>query len=239
MSAAALSQPQARSPAPAPRPRTCAVAFDFNGTLCDDEPLLASIFTQLLSRHGIELTGERYYAELAGLSDREIAVRGLELNGGRADPDAVAELLSLRGELYRRRAAAASPLRPGAAELVRALAARVPVAVVSGAERAEVETVLGGAGLLELLAVVVCAEDVRAGKPDPEGYLRALEALGAPRADRVVAIEDSLAGITAAKRAGMRCLALRGTAPDDALAARADAVLDDLDPRLATALLDG
>jgi beta-phosphoglucomutase len=221
-----------------PWPATSAVLFDFNGTLCDDEPLLASIFAELLGRHGIELSRERYYAELAGLGDREIVTRGLELGGGQADPDAVAEIVSLRRECYRRRVAAGPPLRPGAAALVRALAERVPVGVVSGAGRTELEAVLGPAGLLGVFEVLVSAEDVRADKPDPEGYLRALAALGAARAGAVVAIEDSPAGIVAAKRAGIRCLALRGTAPDEALAARADGVLDTLDSSLVVALLD-
>jgi beta-phosphoglucomutase len=217
---------------------TRAVAFDFNGTLCDDEALLASIFAELLRERGIRLTPERYYTELAGLSDHEIAVRALELHGETADPAAVAEVVRRRSSLYRSRAAAASPLRPGAAELVRALAQRVPVAVVSGASRADVEAVLNAAGLLELVAVTICAEDVQAGKPDPEGYRRALEALGVREPQTVVAIEDSIPGITAARRAGLRVLALRGTVPEAELAELADGVLADLDPSVTEALLD-
>lgn len=217
---------------------TEAVVFDFNGTLADDEPILQSIFTELLARHGVRLTAERYYRDLAGLSDSEIAARGLALGGGRADPAAAAALVRDKGLLYRERVAHRSPLRPGAAALVRALATRVPVGVVSGAPRADVETVLSGEGLLDRLTVLVCAEDVRAGKPDPEGYLRALDVLAPVPPGAVVAIEDSLAGIDAAKRAGMRCLAVRGTAPESARAARADGVLDDLDPALAHTLLD-
>lgn len=217
---------------------TEAVVFDFNGTLADDEPILESIFTQLLASHGVELTTERYYRDLAGLSDPEIAARGLALRGGRADPAAVTALVRDKGLLYRRRVARRSPLRPGAAALVRALAARVPVGVVSGAPRADVETVLSAAGVLDLLTVVVCAEDVAAGKPDPEGYRRALAVLAPVTPGAVVAVEDSPAGLAAARAAGMRCLAVRGTADDDALAAEADGVLDDLDPTLAVALLD-
>ncbi|HLH66210.1 MAG TPA: HAD family phosphatase [Solirubrobacteraceae bacterium] len=217
---------------------TRAVAFDFNGTLCDDEALLASIFAELLRERGIPLTLERYYAELAGLSDHEIAVRALQLRGARADPAAVADVVQRRSSLYRSRAAATSPLRPGAAQLVRALARRVPVAVVSGASRADVESVLDAAGLLELMAVTVCAEDVQAGKPDPEGYRRALEALGVREPRTVVAIEDSIPGITAARRAGLRVLALRGTVPEAELANLADGILDDLDPSVAEVVLD-
>lgn len=205
-----------------------AVVFDLNGTLADDEPLLADIFCELLAAEGVTLGRDRYWRELAGLSDPEIAARGLSLRGREPEPEEVAHLVERKSALYRQRVAERSPLRPGAAELVRTLAARMPVAVVTGAPRAEVERVLAGAGLLALLSACVCAEDVQASKPDPEGYLRALEALAPIPAAEVIVIEDSLPGIDAARAAGMRCLAVRGTAPERELAARADGVLDGL-----------
>lgn len=220
------------------RLRARAVIFDFNGTLADDERLLARIFCDLLAEHGVAITPARYLRELAGLSDAEIASRGLALRGR---PGAVEDVNAIVAERYRRyRSAAAvrSPLRAGAADLVRALAARVPVGVVSGAERSEVVGVLTGAGLRSLLTVCVCAEDVRAGKPDPEGYLRALDALRPLDPRDVVAIEDSPAGIRAALAAGMRCLAIAGTAPRRALAQLAEGVLESLQPSVVMGTLD-
>ncbi|MGH2858974.1 MAG: HAD family hydrolase [Solirubrobacteraceae bacterium] len=227
------------------RLRARAVALDFNGTLADDEPVLASIFCELLAERGLTLTPDTYMRELAGLSDREITVRGLSLRGREPTAPEVDAMLAERADRYRRRAALHSPLRPEAAELVRTLAARIPVAVVSGAARSEVEMALDGAGLRPLLSACVCGEDVRAGKPDPEGYLRALDALGrAPggggpiRAADVVAIEDSPAGLDAARAAGMRCLAITGTAPIEALVTRADGVLHSLATNAVMGLLD-
>ena len=97
---------------------------------------------------------------------------------------------------------------------MRYAAARVPVAVVSGAYRREIEPVLELAGLAECVTALVAADDVTRGKPDPEGYVRALAALGDGLAPSdVVAFEDTEAGVASARGAGLRCLAVRGHAP--------------------------
>jgi beta-phosphoglucomutase len=120
---------------------------------------------------------------------------------------------------------------------VRQAARRVPVAVVSGAYRREIEPVLAGAGLADWIGVVVAADDVTRGKPDPEGYLCALEKLdnGLAPAD-VVAFEDTEAGIASARGAGLRCLAVRGTLPDARLVA-ADGIVDAIDVELVRSLV--
>ena len=116
---------------------------------------------------------------------------------------------------------------------MRYAAERVPVAVVSGAARAEIEPVLEAAGLVGHVRVVVAAEDVPLGKPAPDGYLRALELLDAAVEDELLAsdvlvLEDAEAGIAAAKTAGMRCIAVLGTLPPERLAA-ADEIVPALD----------
>src|SRR3989442_948144 len=99
----------------------------------------------------------------------------------------------------------------------RASAARVPLAVASGALRHEIELILAQAGLADCFAAIVSAEDVSVGKPSPEGFLRALERLRvrlpdlAPRDCLVV--EDSQPGLEGARRAGMRCLAVTNSYP--------------------------
>jgi beta-phosphoglucomutase-like phosphatase (HAD superfamily) len=118
---------------------------------------------------------------------------------------------------------------------VRYAAARVPVAIVSGAFRAEIEPVVEAAGLDGDVTTIVAADDVEHGKPDPEGYLRALERLGVDAA-RTVAFEDTEAGIASAKAAGLRCLGVRGTLPDDRLAA-ADELIDRIDVALVRRLV--
>ena len=147
-----------------------ALLLDFNGTISDDEALLCSILQELFAEQGKPLSTEEYYERLAGLSDPEI----VELWLGPGHDDVVARKI----ELYRERAGDGATVSTEAREAVLAAAERVPVVVVSGSARVEVETVLEAAGLSDAVSGVVAAEDVERGKPAPDGYLRALELLG-------------------------------------------------------------
>ncbi len=205
-----------------------AVVFDFNGTISDDEPLLAELFVQIFGEVGIEVTEERYFGEFAGYSDPEIVERVLS-ESGRSDPAVARGLLDRRAELYLDRAGAGETVHPAVAACVREIAGRVPVAVASGAVRAEVEPVLRGAGLRPLLAAVVTADDVARGKPDPEGYLIALDRLGVPGPE-ALSFEDTHFGVMAAVAAGMRCVGVGTTVSADRLReAGAETVVASLD----------
>ncbi|MEK6273771.1 MAG: HAD family phosphatase [Actinomycetota bacterium] len=200
-----------------------ALAFDFNGTLSDDEPLLFAIFSQLFAELGRPLSSEEYLEHLVGLSDPEIVRIWL----GEDHPERET-VLAERVSRYRTTAADGSTVRPEVREAVLYAAEHVPVAVVSGALRAEVEPVLAAAGLSEAVVAVVTAEDVQRGKPDPECYLRALALVdGGVRAEDVTAFEDTEAGVAAAKAAGMRCVAVLGTLAPERLA-----LADELAPAL-------
>jgi beta-phosphoglucomutase len=204
-----------------------AVIFDFNGTLSDDEPILCEIYRELFAEYGRPLSQQEYYDRLAGLSDPEIVRSWL----GRDDPGFVEQ----RVALYRAAVADGTTVTEATREAVRYAAARVPVAVVSGAARAEIEPVLGAAGLAPHVRGIVSSDDVRRGKPDPEGYVRALALLGV-EAGAVVALEDTEAGVAAAKAAGMRCLALAGTLAPERLSA-ADELVERIDVELMRRLL--
>jgi HAD superfamily hydrolase (TIGR01509 family) len=142
----------------------------------------------------------------------------------------VAELIAEKARCFRGILESEVRICDGVVDLVRALAG-VPLAVASGALRAEVEIVLARAGIRDAFASVVAAEDVRAGKPDPEGFLVARAALerggGILPPATCLVIEDSRAGIEAARRAGMRCLAVSNSYPMSALVA-ADLVVETL-----------
>ncbi len=207
--------------------RVRAVIFDFNGTLSHDEPILLAIFQKLFAEYGRPLSAEEYFDELAGRSDPEIVRTWLG-----ADHPAVDEVIERRVERYRELAADGSTVPEEVREAVRYAAERVPVAVVSGAARAEVEPVLEAAGLAGHVRVLVAAEDVPHGKPAPDGYLRALELLGGGLvASEVLVFEDTEAGVAAAKAAGMRCVAVLGTLAPERLAA-ADEIVPALDVEL-------
>jgi beta-phosphoglucomutase len=210
-----------------------AVIFDFNGTLSHDEPILCEIFCELFAEQGRPLSAQEYFDELAGLSDPEIVRTWL----GRDHP-AVDEVIDERSARYRERVADGFSVPEAVREAVRYAAARVPVAVVSGAARREIEPVLRAAGLDGLVRAIVAAEDVEEGKPHPAGYLRALELLADDLdASDVLVFEDTEAGVASAKAAGMRCLAVLGTLAPDRLAA-ADEVVSAIDVELIRRLLE-
>jgi beta-phosphoglucomutase-like phosphatase (HAD superfamily) len=98
--------------------------------------------------------------------------------------------------------------------------------VVSSAFRAEIDAVLGGAGLAGAVSAIVSFDDVAERKPHPEPYERALDLLGRP-AD-AVAFEDTDVGIAAAQAAGLRCVGIATSLPPERLAAAA-AVVPELD----------
>jgi beta-phosphoglucomutase len=197
--------------------------FDFNGTLSDDEPLLFAILSELFAAQGRPLSEDVYYDRLAGLSDPEIVRLWL----GESHP-AVEAVLAERVVRYRAQVADGSTIAPAAREALLHAAERVRVAVVSGAHRDEVVPALHAAGLAAAVAVVVTSEDVERGKPDPAGYLLALERLDdGLRAEDITVFEDTEAGVAAAKAAGMRCVAIPGTHAPERLA-----LADELAPAL-------
>jgi beta-phosphoglucomutase len=206
-----------------------ALLFDFNGTLSDDEQVQCEIYRRLFEVQGRPMTAEQYYAGLAGLSDREIVERWL----GVAHP-AGEQVLADRIRLFQETAPDGSSVAPHVREAVRAAAGRAALAVVSGASRFEVEPVLRAAGL-DLFDAVVTMEDVSRGKPDSEGYLRALELVAVEPGD-AVALEDTEAGVASAKAAGIYTVGVLGTMGPERLAA-ADELADRVDVALVERLL--
>jgi beta-phosphoglucomutase len=198
-----------------------AVAFDFNGTLSHDEPVLYAVYRDLFSEHGRPLTERDYYGKLAGLSEETIISTWLGAQG-----DVLSALVEERIERYLALAGGGETVPLAVRDAVAYAADRVGVAIVSGAFRREIAPVLRGAGLDPYVSVIVAADDVERGKPDPEGYLRAVELFeDGLRPDEVVAFEDTEAGVTSAKAAGLRCVAVLGTHPAERLQ-HADEVVD-------------
>jgi beta-phosphoglucomutase len=210
------------------RPR--AVVFDFNGTLSNDEPILCEIFQELFAEQGRPLSVQEYYDELAGLSDPEIVRKWLG-----PDHPAVGDVIEQRISRYRERVADGSSVPQSRREAVEYAAEHVPVGVVSGAARAEIEPVLAAAGLDQHVSFLVAAEDVERGKPHPDGYERAVALLEVQPSD-VLVFEDTDAGVAAAKAAGVRCIAVLGTLEPERLAA-ADELVPELDRGLLERLL--
>jgi beta-phosphoglucomutase len=202
---------------------TRAVVFDFNGTLSDDEPVLCEIFMHLFAEHGKPMSAQEYFDRLAGLSDPEIVRTWL----GRDHPD-VDAVIDERVRRYRAAVADGSSVHEHVREAVRYAAERVPLAICSGAARAEIEPVVEAAGLAACFKTVVTSDDVVHGKPDPEGYAKTLGILGVDAADAVV-FEDTEAGVASARAAGVgRVLAMKTTLEPHRLA-EADELIDRID----------
>jgi HAD superfamily hydrolase (TIGR01509 family) len=202
---------------------TRALIFDFNGTLSDDEPILCEIFIHLFAKHGKPLSAQEYFDELAGLSDPEIVRTWL----GRDHPD-VDSVIAERVTRYRAAVADGSSVHEHTREAVRFAAERVPLAICSGAVRAEIEPVVEAAGLTTLFRGIVPSDDVVDGKPHPEGYLKALALVDVDAADTVV-FEDTEAGIASARAAGIgQVLAMTGTLDPHRLR-EADELIDRID----------
>jgi beta-phosphoglucomutase len=213
--------------------RPGAIVFDFNGTLSHDEPILCEIFMELFAEHGKPLSAQEYFDVLAGLSDPEIVRTWL----GRDHPD-VDEVIEERIRRYRTAVADGSSVPPELREAVRFAAGRVPLAIVSGASRAEIEPVIAAAGIAECFSAIVPAEDVSRGKPHPDGYRRAHALIGQDiDAGDVLAMEDTEAGVAYAKAAGMRCFAVLGTLSPERLS-QADEIVERIDPPLMQRLFD-
>jgi beta-phosphoglucomutase len=208
-----------------------AVIFDFNGTLSDDEPVLCEIFIHLFAEHRRPISAQEYFDELAGLSDPEIVTTWL----GEDHPD-VRAVIAERETRYRAAASDGSTIHEHVREAVRFAADHVPLAICSGAARAEIEPVVDAAGLSSFFRAVVTSNDVVHGKPDPEGYAKTLTLLEADPADAVV-FEDTEAGIASARAAGVgRVLAMRTTLEPHRLA-QADELIDRIDVDLMRRLL--
>jgi HAD superfamily hydrolase (TIGR01509 family) len=212
--------------------RLRAVILDFNGTLSQDEPILCEIFTELFAEHGKPLSAQEYFDELAGLSDPEIVRTWL----GPSHPD-VDEVIAERTQRYRAAVADGSSVPEELRAAVRYAAQRIPLAIVSGAARDEIEQVVEAAGIADCFRAIVAAEDIEHGKPDPAGYRRALNLLddGIEAAD-VLVLEDTEAGVASAKAAGMQCFAVLGTLAPERLAA-ADEIVERIDVQLMQRLL--
>ena len=207
-----------------------AIIFDFDGVLADTEPLHFRMFQRVLHEEGLPLSEQDYYQKYVGLDDKGCFRAVLSAHGRPASPETVRRLVERKAVLMLEQIKITPVVYPGIADFVKRAAGRHRLAIVSGALRHEIELILEGVGLRSSFEHITAAEDIRNGKPDPEGYLHTLQALNrraTVQASDCLVIEDTIAGIQAAHAAGMRCLAVSTTYPADQLAG-ADAVTSTL-----------
>ena len=210
------------------------VVFDVDGVIADSEPAHFEVFRQILAQQGAELSWDEYRRRYLGYDDREcfghvLADLGLDSSGQRIE-QLCREKQGKFAEYLRDNCI----IMPGVAELLEILKSHnIACSICSGAVRSEVEYILAQGRLTRFFRVIVAAEDVSAGKPDPEGYRLSLARINQACSDQPIdpaeclVIEDSTWGIRAAKDAGMHCLAVTSSYPAEQLTA-ADLVVKDL-----------
>ncbi len=193
-----------------------AAILDFNGVLVDDESAHCDLLLAILAEQGVVLSPSQYHEEYLGYDDRGCFETALGRAGRSFSPHDIAALIALKAERYRAWAQSQLVGFPGAAQVVRDLALLMPVAICSGAIRPEIEIGLEQLGVRSHVQLIVAAEDTNRCKPDPEGYLLALDGLRHAclpdlLPSQCLVVEDSLAGVQSALRAGMHVVAVAHT----------------------------
>lgn len=182
-----------------------AFLFDFDGTVADTMPVHFDAWVHALKVYNLKFTIEQHRG-WAGRPTAEI-VRLLSEMHGVALP--VEEILKQKEIYYLGSGANVKAIVP-VLEIIKASHGKVPMAIVSGSRRKAVESTLTQLGLAPFFEILVCAEDYKNGKPAPDCFLQAAEALKVKPEDCLV-FEDGLLGIQAANAAGMECIRVSET----------------------------
>lgn len=197
------------------------VLWDHDGVLVDTEPWFFEATRRTLAARGVDVSREEWLSVQAhGRGILHFAARSARALDGAA-------LRGERDELYARLLGEHDVLIDGALDVLRAVAGRCRMALVTTSRRRFVDQIHGTNGVLDVFDVIVSAEDCSRHKPDPEPYLVAMERLGADPA-RSVAIEDSPRGLAAARAAGVSCYVVRNAFMADRPFEGAAAVVDHL-----------
>jgi len=195
-----------------------AIIFDFDGVIADTEPFHFKAFQKVLADEGMTLTERDYYGKYLGVDDLGCFKSVLASYGRRPGPKKIASLIRRKSCIYTENIIKKLSFIPGVITFVKRAAKRYPLAIASCALRQEIVMILRKGGIDNAFQVIVSAEDISRGKPDPEGFLKALKNLnrtgkirrsGKPlKPQECLVIEDSPFGVEGARRAGMPCLAV-------------------------------
>ena len=199
------------------------VLWDMDGVLVDTGEFHFQAWSETLDEHGIPFNRERF-RETFGMNNAGI----LRVLLGRApEPELLAEIGDKKEERFRQAVKGRAQLLPGVLGWLERLAAKgARQAIASSAPPANIDVLVDELGLRTYFQAVVSGFDLP-GKPDPAVFLWAASLIDVPP-ERCVVVEDAVAGVEAAKRAGMKAIAVMTTNPAEALRA-ADLVVERLD----------
>lgn len=174
--------------------------FDFDGTVADTTPLHAAAFHRVLKPYGVEVD----YSSIAGLTTLDAMHICLESAGLHLQSGQLAALVQEKQRIVRTMITGELKPNPGVDRFLSWAHPRFELSMVTSGSRATVELALRALRYQKLFEPLICGEDVCKGKPDPEGYLKALNSKAVLAAEALV-FEDSSAGISAARRAKIEC----------------------------------
>ncbi|PSR18637.1 HAD family phosphatase [filamentous cyanobacterium CCP3] len=216
-----------------------AVLLDFNGLIINDEAIHGRLIEELLLEENLRPNPQDLEECCLGRSDAACLSDLLARQGRVVSNTYLEKLLNRKAARYLEMLSGLNPLPlyPGLDDLIYQIrAAQLKLAIVSGARRSEIETVLSLVPWGEHVRVIISADDLAPGvsKPAPDGYLLAIERLNQQFCDLALgpadclAVEDSFAGIEAAKRAGIPVLGVAHTYPYHMIHRRATWATDHL-----------
>jgi len=207
-----------------PEIKAKAVIWDMDGVIADTGPYHLSAWQEVFRKRGIKFTEEDFKRNFGQKNDTIIrAALGEEIS--QSEIDSVAKE---KEETFRSLAGQKIKPFPGAVELLQSLMKHgFKMAIASSTPIENIRLITGSFGIDNCFQSIVTGQDVTEGKPSPQSFLLAAQRLGVEPKNCIV-IEDAVAGVAAAKRAGMRCLAITNTHPRQSLK-QADLIVDTLE----------
>lgn len=191
-----------------------AIIFDFDGVIADSEALHLRAFNEVLAPFGLAITEKDYYKTYLGLTDADCFKELVQKHRATFKETSVETLLKKKKTAFGKLAKTEADIIEGVREFLEMLRKnKIPMAICSGALQQEIELILEGAVLSDYFDCIVSAEQVKRGKPYPDGFLLALEKLNETSTEKIVpkqciVVEDSHWGLEAAKAAGMHTVAV-------------------------------
>lgn len=210
-----------------------AVIFDFDGVITDSETMHFDAFNKSLKPYGYQISKEDYYGKYLGLNDPDLMNLLIEEKLIEVAPDKAGELIENKKQIFNEMIENDSNIIEGVEEFLQLLKDNdIAIAIYSGALLCEIELILDKADMRGYFETIVSADQVTKGKPDPEGFLLALERLNSKRSEAIeagqcVVIEDSRWGLEAAEAAKMHPVAVTTSYPADELKPT-EAIVDNL-----------
>ena len=196
-----------------PGSNTRAVIWDMDGVIADTAPYHFKAWQYVFQKRGVDFTESDFRRKFGQRNDTIIRAT-LGENISQNETDVIA---NDKEENYRQRVRQHIKPLPGAVELLRALKEHgFSAALASSAPVENIQLVTQGLGIGNSFQAIISGREVKDGKPSPQGFLLAAKKLGVEPKNCIV-IEDAVAGVAAAKRAGMHCIAVTNTHPSKSL----------------------